>query len=67
MAYDLSQLKLEGIEIKNIINCQISQIPGEHGELSLTGYVENDKFEEVCSHYDFIRWKNQKKIYFVVY
>ena len=46
MAYDLSQLKLEGIEIKNIINCQISQIPGEQGELSLTGYVENDKFEE---------------------
>lgn len=49
MAYDLSQLKLEGIEIKNIINCQISQIPGEHGELSLTGYVENDKFEEAQS------------------
>lgn len=49
MAYDLSQLRLEGIEIKEIIDCQIGQIPGEHGELSLTAYVEEDKFEEAHS------------------
>ena len=49
MAYDLSQLRLEGIEIKEIIDCQICQTPGEHGELFLTGYIEEDKFEETQS------------------
>lgn len=49
MAYDLSQLKLEGLKIKEITACRINQTPGEHGVLTLTAYAEEGEFEEALS------------------
>lgn len=49
MAYDLSQLKLEGISVKEIMDCHIHQKLGEHGTLTLTAIVEKDEFEEVTN------------------
>lgn len=49
MSYDLSQLRLDGIKIGRIIDCKICQIPGEHGEMSLTAYAEEDTFDAVRS------------------
>lgn len=49
MAYELSQLRLEGMEVKQFIDCQICQKPGEHGELSFCAYVDENVFEEVES------------------
>ena len=49
MSYDLSQLRLDGIKIGRIIDCRICQIPGEHGEMSLTAYAEKGTFDAVRS------------------
>lgn len=49
MAYDLSELKLEGIKIQKLNDCRICQETGEHAELCLCAYVEEDTFEEVKS------------------
>ena len=49
MAYDVSQLRLEGLKIQKLNDCRICQKTGEHGELFLRAYVEEDVFEELES------------------
>lgn len=49
MAYDVSQLKLEGIKIQELNDCRICQETGGHGELFLRAYIEEDVFEELES------------------
>lgn len=49
MAYDLSQLRLEGIKIQKLNDCCICQETGGHGELFLRAYAEKDWFDEVKS------------------
>ena len=49
MAYDLSELKLEGIKIQKLNDCRICQEAGGHAELCVRACVEEDLFEEVQS------------------
>lgn len=48
MAFFLEELKLEGIDVVQILSCQIDCQIGQHGTLTMTAYIED--FEQLVFH-----------------